>query len=337
MAGPLVGLLSADVQSSPALEAPGSWVHALVCVRMGAFPLGAALSADELALVSGDIGAVIGLIQIGSQAVADRYVYIPLMGFFVFVIWGIADWFGKLRVPRYCLPMAGFCVLIALSVDTRHQLQYWRDSVSLWSHALAVTTNNNITQVNLANALEQAGRPAEALPHYQVLAAMSPGSTDAHFYYASSLLRNGRPEEAIAECRLALQLTDDPRLQARTHALLGRALAISGKNQKARAEYEEAIRLDPQQSVAYMRLGMLAESEGNNEEAILNFTKSIQIAPSDLAYLHLGKDLESQNRWPEALAVYQQAVKIYPTLHEAQQSVATIQRKLQNEKNLPSN
>ena len=285
----------------------------------------------------GTLVPVIGLIQIGSQAVADRYVYIPLMGFFVFAIWGIADWFGKLQVSRYYLPMAGFCVLIALSVDTRHQLQYWHDSVSLWSHALAVTTNNNIAQVNLTNALEQAGRPAEALPHYQLLAAMSPGSTDAHFYYASSLLRNGRPEEAIAECRLALQLTDDPRLQARTHALLGRALAISGKNQKARAEYEEAIRLDPQQSVTYMRLGMLAESEGNNEEAILNFTKSIQIAPSDMAYLHLGKNLESQNRWPEALAVYQQAVKIYPTLQEAQQSVATIQRKLQNEKNLPSN
>ena len=276
----------------------------------------------------GTLVPVIGLIQIGSQSVADRYVYIPLIGFFVFIIWGIADWFDKFQIPKYCLPAVGFWALIALSVDTRHQLQYWHDSVSLWSHALAVTTNNNITQSNLTNALEQSGMPGEALPYYRILVAMNPRSMDAHYYYASSLLRNGRPEEAIIECRLALQLTDDLRSQARTHALLGRALAVSGRNQEAKIEYEEAIRLDSQQSVAYLRLGMLEESEGNNDEAILNFTKSIQIAPSDLAYLHLGRILESQNRLQEALAVYQQAVKMYPTLEEAQQSIVSIQHKL---------
>ncbi|HTD22578.1 MAG TPA: tetratricopeptide repeat protein [Terriglobales bacterium] len=281
---------------------------------------------------------VIGFIQIGAQAIADRYVYIPLIGFYVFIVWAIADWSNKLQIPKYFLPVASFCVLIALSVDTRHQLEYWHDSVSLWSHALEVTANNNIAQANLTNALEQSGRSAEALVGYRILVGMSPKSTDAHYYYASSLLRNGRPEKAIIECKLALQLTDDPRSQARTHALLGRALAISGRNQEARIEYGEAISLDPQQSFAYLRLGLLEESEGNSNEAILNFTKSIQIAPSDLAYLHLGKNLESQNRLQEALIVYQQAVKIYPTLGEAQQSVISIQRKLlQNEKSLRTN
>ncbi len=286
----------------------------------------------------GTLVPVIGLIQVGSQSVADRYVYIPLIGFFVFIIWGTADWFDKLQAPKYWLPAIGLCVLTVLAVDTRHQLQYWHDSVSLWSHASEVTASNNITEANLTNALEQSGRLAEALARYERVTRMEPGSTDAHYYYASSLLRNGRPEEAIIECNRALQLTDNPYSQSRIHALLGRAQAITGKNREARLEYVEAIRLDPQQSVAYLRLGMLEESEGNNNEAILNFTKSIQIAPSDVAFLHLGKNLENQNRLPEALAIYQQALKMYPALEEAQQGIISIQRKLlQNEKKLPSN
>jgi len=286
----------------------------------------------------GTLVPVTGIVHAGDQAMADRYAYVPLLGIFVAVIWGIADWSHKLQIPKYYLPAAGFFVLIALSVDTRHQLQYWHDSVSLWSHASEVTATNNITEVNLANALEQAGRSAEALVHYQIVARVNPRSADAHYYYASSLLRNGRPEEGIVECRRAAQLAKDPRSQALAHALLGWALAVSGRNQEARVEYVEAIRLDPQQSVAYLRLGMLEESERNSDEAIMDFTKSIQIAPSELAYLYLARNLENQSRLREALIVYQQAARNYPTLAEAQQGIISIERKLfQDKKNLRSN
>src|SRR5205814_7841815 len=240
----------------------------------------------------GTLVPVIGFIQIGAQAIADRYVYIPLIGFFVFIIWAIADWFGQLQVPKYLLPAIGFCVLTVLAMDTRQQMEYWHDSVSLWSRASEVTASNNITDANLTNALEQSGRSSEALARDERVARMQPESTDAHYYYASSLLRNGRPEEAIIECKRALQLTDNPHSQSRIRALLGRALAVTGKNQEARNQYIEAIRLDSQQYVAYLRLGMLEESEGNDDEAILDFTKSIEIAPSAIAFLRLGKNLE---------------------------------------------
>ncbi len=286
----------------------------------------------------GTLVPVSGIVHVGDQAMADRYAYVSLLGIFVAAIWGIAGWFHKLQIPRYCLPAAGFCVLIALSVGSRQQLRYWRDSVSLWSHALKVTGSNNIAEVNLTNALEQAGRSMEALARNQVAARMHPSSADAHYYYASSLLRNGRPEEAIVECRTAVQLAGGSQSQAQAYALLGRALATSGKNQEARVEYTEAIRLDPQQSVVYLRLGMLEESEGNNDEAIKDFKKSIQIAPSELAYLYLAKNLENQNRLQEALTVYQQAIQSYPALAEAQQGIISIERKqLQNEKMLHTN
>jgi len=236
------------------------------------------------------------------------------------------------------LPAIGFCVLTVLAMDTRQQMEYWHDSVSLWSRASEVTASNNITDANLTNALEQSGRSSEALARDERVARMQPESTDAHYYYASSLLRNGRPEEAIIECKRALQLTDNPHAQSRIRALLGRALAVTGKNQEARIQYIEAIRLDSQQSVAYLRLGMLEESEGNDDEAILDFTKSIEIAPSAIAFLRLGKNLESQNRLPEALATYQQALKTYPTLGEAQQNIISIQlRLLENKKNHSAN
>src|SRR5579859_4801268 len=281
----------------------------------------------------GTLVPVIRIFQVDSVGMADRYAYISLIGIFFAVVWGIADWSDKLQVPKYCLPVAGFFVLIAFSVDARYQLRYWHDSVSLWSHDLEVTTNDYIAEANLTNALEQSGKSAEALPRYQILVRMNPGSADAHYYYAASLLRNGRTEEAIIECKRAVQLTEDPRSQAQIHALQGRALAVSGRNQEARVEYMEAIRLDPQQSVAYLRLGMLEESEGNSDEAILDFTKSIQIAPSELAYLYLARNLENQSRLREALTVYQQAVRNYPTLGEAQQGIISIQRKLfQDEK-----
>lgn len=286
----------------------------------------------------GTLLPVIGFIQIGAQSFADRYAYIPLMGIFVFVVWLAADWFSRLQIRGYYLAAIGLCVLVVLAIDTRHQLGYWHDSVSLWSHSSEVTATNSITETNLANALDQSGRSGEALAHYQMIARMDPESTDAHYYYASSLLRNGLPKEAIVECKRALLLANGPRAQTQVHALLGRAFALAGRNQDARAEYMEALRLDPQQSVAYLRLGMLEESEGNNDEAVLNFKKSIQIAPSDIAYLHLGKNLENQNRLQEALAVYQEAQKIYPALEEARQSVVSIQRRLlTNEKNLGSN
>jgi tetratricopeptide (TPR) repeat protein len=258
----------------------------------------------------GTLVPVIGIVQVGDQAMADRYTYVPLIGIFVMVVWTLSDWADSKQVGAPWRVTATAIVLAVLSVLTWRQSSYWRTSSDIWEHTLAVTGPNPLAESDLGDALHALGRPEEALPHFQKAAKMQSKDPLRRIDLAEDLAECDRIPEAIAEYEAAIQLTSDPEKQARSYQSLAILYGELGEYSKVRESYRQALRIDPQ-------LG---------EEMIRTLSKSFATDPSAAGYLSLGMLLEADGRLPEARAAYQRALRLDPALAEAQQSLDAIER-----------
>jgi protein O-mannosyl-transferase len=192
----------------------------------------------------GTLIPVIGLVQVGLQSMADRYTYIPLIGPFFALTWGIADsailnsqFSRKCAVAVFPLSLLAVCATFTLS-----QVRFWRDSETLHRHTLAVTTNNPLTHLNLGSALAEQGEFDEAAGQFSAAVHIKPSYAAAQSNWGFVLSLQGKFDQAIAHYRAALQI--NPRL-ARTHYLLGSALTRLGQRDQALAEYRSALEINP--------------------------------------------------------------------------------------------
>jgi Tfp pilus assembly protein PilF len=274
----------------------------------------------------GTLVPVIGVVQVGNQAMADRYAYIPLIGIFVMVAWGAADWAeGKeLGIALQVIP--AICVIIALSAVTYRQIGYWRDSLDVWTHALEVTQDNFVAEDNVGVALVQLNRVDEAYPFFVHAAQDQPNDPVARLNIGAYLHQHGHQAEAIPQYELAVRLGAEPGLRATTYANLGSAYSDLGDDAKSRASFEQALRLNPNQASAWLGMALLAQKQGKLEEAISDFARSAELQPSGPGYLRLGRVLAQANHRAEALAAYEQALRIAPDLTEAQQAAEELVR-----------
>jgi len=269
----------------------------------------------------GTLIPVIGLVQVGDQAMADRYAYIPLIGIVVMIAWAAAELADSLQIGFGARAIAAACVLLALSFATHRQLGYWSSSYDLWEHALAVTDKNFIAQDNLGGALLLLGKADEAYPHFQTAADINPKDPMSHANLGAYLQEHGRLPEAIEQHNRAISLTSDAGLLASTYANLGTAYRKLGEDEKARESYDQALRLNPNQSNAYLGLGQLLEKQNRVDEAITNYSRAVELRPTDTGFLLLGHALESTGRRSEALAAYESALQLSPDMPEAQHAV----------------
>ncbi len=255
---------------------------------------------------------VLGLVQVGGQAHADRYTYLPQIGIYVAVTWLAADLAAKWLVGRMALGglMAG--VLVILMVCAWKQTAYWKDSETLWRHALACTSGNTLAYVNLghelyeqgrlddaislyrkgleaqpnnrqfhnnlANALREKGLLDEAIVHYQKAVTIAPGSAEAQFNLGKALGLKGKPEEAIARYEIALQIDPDF-LPARVS--LANALLQQGKADLAATHFQRALEIRPNDAGLQLNLGLCFFQMGRMEEAKLHYEKALEIAPAN--------------------------------------------------------
>jgi tetratricopeptide (TPR) repeat protein len=220
---------------------------------------------------------VIGIVQVGLQSMADRYTYIPLIGLFIMIAWGVPDLLKNV-LPRYGIPLtaASLISLILLAGVTWRQVGYWKNSVVLFTHAVAVTPRNVIAHNNLGTALAAQGRIDEAIGHFQDALAINPDYADAHYNLANQLSELHRMEEAIAHYRSAVQLKPDhPEAQNN----LGIALAMTGQREESIARFSEAVRLKPEYMDAHYNLGVAFLEQGRIEEAAAQFTAVLHIQP----------------------------------------------------------
>ena len=275
----------------------------------------------------GTLVPVIGLVQVGDQAMADRYAYIPLIGIFVMIAWGATDLADSRHIGLSARMIPPACVLLALAFATHRQLGYWSSNYDLWTHALAVTDRNFIAQNNLGGALLLLGKPDEAHSHFQAAAELNPNDPMSRSNLGAYLQEHGKLSEAMEQYHRTIQLTSDAGLLAATYANLGTAYRNLEEDEKARDSYDQALRLNPNQSNAYLGLGQLLEKQSQLDNAIQNYSKSVELRPTDKGFMLLGHALESAGRRPEALAAYQAALKLSPDLPEAQRAVAALSGK----------
>lgn len=271
----------------------------------------------------GTLVPVIGLVQVGEAAMADRYAYIPLIGIFVMIAFSLADATQPRRLGLLP-PVTAAAVLIALGFQTHQQIGYWQSNEELWSHTLAVTANNFVAEDNLGGALILEGKEEQAHAHFEAAALINPKDPMSHSNLGTYDLQHGQMRDAIQQYQSAIELTSDPGLLAQTYANLGAVYRAIGETTQAQDNYNHALRLNPNQFNAWLGLGLIAQKQGELAEAITNLSRSVELRPTAPGYLALGHALAQTGRTAEARAAYEQALKISPDLVEAQKAAAAL-------------
>jgi protein O-mannosyl-transferase len=224
----------------------------------------------------GTLVPVIGLVQVGVQAMADRYTYIPIIGVSIMVAWGVPELIKKWRYRYAALATMTVIILCTLSFVAWKQVQYWQNSITLLKHTLEKTTNNPIMQNNLGNALEDEGRLDEAIAHYKEAVRIDPNLADSYNNIGLALTKRGRPDEAIPNFFKAIRINAN---HAAAHYNLGIVLASKGKLDEAIYHFRESIRIKPDYAKAYNNLGNALLLERKIDEAIDSYREALRLRP----------------------------------------------------------
>src|ERR1019366_3365094 len=225
------------------------------------------------------LAPVIGIVQVGGQARADRYMYVPMIGLTIMLVWGAADLLKRRPRVKPAMLAAAAMACLTCAALTWLQTQYWRDSLSLFQHAVDVTERNDIAQHGLGSALvEVPGRLQEAIGHLQAAVRINPDSASSHSDLGNALSKlPGRLPDAIAEYRAALRINPDFPIP---HSNLGSALTrIPGSLPEAITECQAAVRLDPDFVDAHDHLGSALSKAGRLPEAVAQFEAALRLDP----------------------------------------------------------
>jgi len=209
----------------------------------------------------GTLVPVIGLIQAGEQGMADRYTYIPLIGLFIIISWGVPELAKHWRYRRIVLALTAAILLLALSVCAHLQIRYWKNDITLFTHALEVTKNNFVAHNNLGAALAHQGKLEDAIPHFIAALRISPSYERAHFNLGLARDKQGKIDEAIVHFSQALEIKPD---YPEAHNGLGVALARQGRLKEAIAHFKAALQLQPGNGNARANLDLATELVGKN-------------------------------------------------------------------------
>lgn len=270
----------------------------------------------------GTLVPVIGLVQAGDQAMADRYAYIPLIGLFIVLAWGLSEGSAGWRFRKILLLSVSGLILLGLTAATANQLPVWQNSITLFEHALKVTRNNRVAQTNLGAALVEAGRPQEAIAHYEAAMRIRP-EPEFHINIGVALMHAGRLDEAMAHYRETLKERPD---YAKAYNNIGVVLGKQGKLEEAIGNFERALELKPDYADAYNNLGFAMAQKGRHGEAISHYAKSLRYDPDNpktycnmgIAFLALGRPKEAAVQIRAALELDPENAEIYKLLRHAE-------------------
>jgi protein O-mannosyl-transferase len=298
----------------------------------------------------------IGLVQVGGQAHADRYTYLPQIGLYIAIVWTVGDLTVSWRYSRQMLATMGTVVIGALMLCTWKQTYYWRNDVLLWEHAIACTSGNYTAHNNLGYALETKGQIAEATGHFQKALEIFPNyaevninlgkifldegrldeageyfqrainilpdSVEAHIDLGILFAAQGKTAEAFKHYERAIELAPD---RAETYNNLAVLLASQGRFAEATKRYQKALELEPDYANARNNFGILLAGEGQTTEAIVQFEKALEVAPDNAkVHYNLANVLTAQGRFDEAIVHYQRALEQMPDSTHAHYQLAVL-------------
>ena len=258
----------------------------------------------------GTLVPVIGIVQAGTQAMADRFTYIPIVGLFIMVAYGVPDILQGWRYRKAALATSGGLLVSILMAITILQVQYWQNSMKLFNHTLQVTVKNSLIHNNLGVTLMRQGMDQEAFSHYMNALRINPVYADAHYNQGVLLARQGKDQEAIAHLVQALRIKPN---MVKAHNDLGSILFKQGKIQEAIIHFSEAVHIDTNYAEAQYNLGTVLSHQGRNEEALHYFSEALRINSKDgKIHNNLAVALAAVGRTEEAIAHYHQALRINP-------------------------
>ena len=230
----------------------------------------------------GTLIPVIQLVQTGSIAMADRYAYVPLIGIFIIIAWGLPELLAKWRLRSRILTIAAGIWISTLMLMTWNQVSHWKNSITIFSHAIEVTDIEYpdflLAHNNLANALLAEGRTGKAISHYKMAINLMPDYAVNHNHLANALFAEQKTEEAISHYKTAVKLLPD---YATAHYNLGFALMKEKKTGEAIFHFKMAIQLEPNNTNAHSNLGNALLAEQKTKEAISHYKIAINLKPDN--------------------------------------------------------
>jgi len=303
----------------------------------------------------GTLIPVIGLVQVGGQAMADRYTYIPLIGFFIIIAWGFSDLLAKWRYGKIVLSVFAVMVLSGFTAKTFFQASHWKNGITLFENAVNVTKNNYTSQNNLGTALASVDID-KAIFHYKVALRMKPDYAVALYNLGNVLIKKGRVDEAIDYYHKALHIKPDyvevlnnlgnafvdkkdydkalfyfteafkmdPR-QIDASNNLANMLFVQGKPNEAISQYKEIVKTYPEDADAHYNLAYMLSIQGMLDEAVLHYKESLRINPKySKAHYNLGNILINEGNTKEAFAHFAEAIKFKPDYAPAYNKIGLI-------------
>lgn len=276
----------------------------------------------------GTLIPMIGLVQVGVAARADRYMYLPSIGVFLLVVWAVADWAEARLVTKARVAASAAIVLSLLAIISWRQIGYWRDSETLWNHTLQVTSRNAMAESNLGTSLITLGRSQEAINHFNRAVAIDPGDFLAQLYLGINEGQHGDPQGAIEHFQIALQRPSQPDMVEMAYSNLGNAYRNLHDYTRARENFEIALGMDPTDSGAAIGMGLIAQHDKNLANAIRWYSRATVARPNAVASLLMAKAMEKNGQIAESQQAYQQAQRysrdIDATQHVVEKMLTTV-------------
>ena len=303
----------------------------------------------------GTLVPVIGMVQVGEQAMADRYTYIPLIGLFILIAWGVPDLLKKWRYRKIFLGLSAVVIILVLTVITLSQASHWKNGIALFENAVKVTENNYKAQNNLGTALGSVDLD-RAIYHYKESLKIKPNYVRALYNLGTALSEKGNYDEAVLCFTKALEINPkhtDARMNmanvlfkqdksdkavfhyneiiktdsenADVHYNLAYVLSYQGKLDDAILHYKQALRINPEYLKAHYNLGNILLKQGKTEEAFTHFTEAIKINPDYVqAYNKIGEILFKQGKIDGAKVFFSQAIEIDPNYKDARKNLGIL-------------
>ncbi len=277
----------------------------------------------------GTLVPMIGLVQVGVQAMADRYAYLPFIGLFIMVCWGVAEVAEQRHIALAWQAGISVVILLALAVTARRQLDLWSDNNLLWREvvnrevqALQANPNNVTAQDVLAHAYLKLGQVEDAVPHFRAAVAIDPLDPDGNLNLGAYEQRRNNLPAAIEQYNKVLAMTaGQPKQNAAIRAQAFSNLAFAYRDLKdyaqARANFQRAVETDPDDGRSWLGIGLMAQKSGDLTAAIQAYNHSLELTPSDFGYLLLAQALDKAGRNDEAEAARRQAAGLSQNLEQA--------------------
>jgi tetratricopeptide (TPR) repeat protein len=272
----------------------------------------------------GTLAPVIGILSFGEQAMADRYAYLPYIGLFMAVVWGVAEIARARKISAAWLTVPAVLILATLGVLSRRQLGYWHDSVSLWRHTLSVTERNYMAHGGLARALAREGRTEDAIAEFNA-------AENLHSYSFPDLIgvgvyeqTHGHSREAVSQYERAFSAAPDSNSRAVALSDLATAYLQTGDFTHAKLNYDRALEQNADNVAGLEGSGLMAEKDGDFALAVARLSHAVEVEPSDVGYLLLEQALRGAGRAADADDADAHAQRMSRDFAQAQQSAAQI-------------